>query len=532
MYGLIYFLLQKYVQRKVGPQGWDQALKAAGLEKETFHPNMAYPDEPIFKLVYCLSKKTKIPANDLLTDFGKAIAPDLLALNPGLIKSTWKTLDLIENTDQVIHALVRQERKGANPPSIQCVRLSPTELQMIYASSRKLCSLAKGLCEGAAETFGEELEINETSCMHQGAPFCLMNIKVKPKTVVSWETPFSGKLLESQEMQSSPEESWEMDQLQNFFDPPREASEMARLGNYSIRKLIGVGGMGLVFEVVDLDSKEFRALKLIRPEMLISENHRVRFLREARFLEELESPCIVRVFQIGSYRGLPYLVMPLLKGCTLEAWPANAKPVTLGFLHMLGQHIGNGLQTAHARKLIHRDIKPANVWIAEDLNSAQIMDFGLVLDLNERHRLSQVGILMGTIHYMSPEQMCDGKLSGQSDLYSLGIILYQMVTGKLPFGYLPFLMLIKKVMTEGPVPPSQSNPLVDAEISGVILKLLDGDLGNRTKDAATFLQEWEEAFVPVSSSDPDWAQRVVFHGPFEGSPDQRTAPFTTDEITQ
>lgn len=531
MYGLIYFLLQKFVQRKLGSEGWEQALKGAHLENETFHPNMSYPDTPIFSLIYFLAKKNKISVEALLTDFGKAIAPDLLALHPGLIKSHWKTLDVIENTGGIIHQLVRQMMKGSVPPSIQCVRLSETEVQMIYASSRKLCTLAKGICHGVAETFGERLEIEEPSCMHREDPFCLMNIKL-----VGGPADKVGKAwVEQKELNDTNHgldvDSWEFHELKKFFDPPESPEEVARLGHYSIRKLIGSGGMGLVFEVMDLKNSITRALKLIKPEMLISETHRLRFLREARILAELNSPCIVPVLQVGSYRSLPYLVMPLLQGCNLETWLASPRQVTLEFLYMLGLHIGNGLREAHERRLIHRDIKPGNVWIFEDQKSAQIMDFGLVLDLNEQQRVTKVGVLMGTIHYMAPEQMCDSKLNEQADLYSMGIILYQLMTGKLPFGKLPYLVLIKKLMTEQPVPPHKENKLVPDELSAPILRLLESDIQARTRDASAFILEWKESFRQLSSRDPDWASRVVFTGPFYLHEEEKTTQWTSDEMT-
>jgi predicted hydrocarbon binding protein len=177
MHGVIFFELHNFVDASMPAGSWYQLLEAAGLSSHFYTPLGAYPDEELAALVTAASEKTGQPATALLESFGEFIAPELIQMYPHLIRPEWKTLDVIEHTEKVIHAVARSQA-GARPPVLKATRSSPGELQLVYSSPRKLCSVAKGITRGLAKFFGEEVRIEETACMHAGAPECRISLTV------------------------------------------------------------------------------------------------------------------------------------------------------------------------------------------------------------------------------------------------------------------------------------------------------------------------------------------------------------------
>jgi serine/threonine protein kinase len=205
--------------------------------------------------------------------------------------------------------------------------------------------------------------------------------------------------------------------------------------------------------------------------------------------------------------------MPILDGCTLDEWFRQSQKVTFGFLYMLGIHLAKGLKATHDKGLVHRDIKPSNIWISGNGMSAKIMDFGLVLDTNETQRFTRVGVLMGTVHFMSPEQMNDGPVDARADLYCLGLILYLCCTGRLPYGQLSFLQMIKALFFVKIVPPHEQNSTVPLKVSECIMRLLDVKPETRLGNSSDFIQAWEDAFAALGR-DSTANQECVYRGHF------------------
>jgi hypothetical protein len=172
MHGIIFTELRKYVDEKLGGQAWGQLLGAAGLKGRMYLPIQEYPDAEAVTLVTTAAQVTGIEAGVILEDFGQFIAPSLLGMYRTLVRPEWRTLDVLEFTEDTIHRVVRQRNPGAKPPELKTQRLSPTELRLTYTSHRKLCHVAKGIVRGLAKHFGEEISIEETSCMHSGAAAC------------------------------------------------------------------------------------------------------------------------------------------------------------------------------------------------------------------------------------------------------------------------------------------------------------------------------------------------------------------------
>jgi hypothetical protein len=180
VHGLIFAELKKYVVHRLGGQAWNDLLRAAGMEGALFLPSQVYPDEQLAALVRTASEVTGKGQGDILEDFGGFIAADLLSMYRAQISPTWRTLDIVEHTERLIHTTVRVKIPGAKPPELVATRLSPTSLRLEYRSARKLCPLARGLARGIAEQHKEHLRVSEPSCMLRGDALCDLRLDVAP----------------------------------------------------------------------------------------------------------------------------------------------------------------------------------------------------------------------------------------------------------------------------------------------------------------------------------------------------------------
>jgi heme-NO-binding protein len=172
MHGTIFAELKKYVTTKFNEQAWEQLLNDSGIGPRIFLAFQNYPDEEALALVAAANQLTGIPVPALLEDFGDFIAPDLIAMYRHLIKPEWRTLDLIEHTEETIHHLVRLSTKGAQPPLLKCSRPNPDQVIITYTSPRKLCALAVGISKGLAKHYGETVDVFQRTCMLQYDPAC------------------------------------------------------------------------------------------------------------------------------------------------------------------------------------------------------------------------------------------------------------------------------------------------------------------------------------------------------------------------
>lgn len=177
MLGLIFTQLQKYVNSKFDYATWKLLLEKSNLKNKIFSPGEMYPDEEALAIVSAASETTKIPAADILEDFGKFLVPDLLRVYSTSVKPEWKTLDMLENIEGTIHRAVRQRDAGASPPKLICKRTSLSSVEITYSSARKLCPLAIGLIKGVAEHYQEQVQITEVTCMLKGDEACRIVIE-------------------------------------------------------------------------------------------------------------------------------------------------------------------------------------------------------------------------------------------------------------------------------------------------------------------------------------------------------------------
>ena len=178
MHGIIHLELQKFVIGRYGEQAWSELTRRADLSGEIITPLKVYPDEHLLRLVKVASELTEVPILDLLEAFGEALVPAYVTLYGALLKPEWRTLDVIEHTEETIHRVVRMRQPGAEPPRLYAQRTRKDEVVLTYDSPRKLCAVARGIGRGLANHFAERLTISESSCMHRGDPSCSIAFRV------------------------------------------------------------------------------------------------------------------------------------------------------------------------------------------------------------------------------------------------------------------------------------------------------------------------------------------------------------------
>jgi serine/threonine protein kinase len=287
-----------------------------------------------------------------------------------------------------------------------------------------------------------------------------------------------------------------------FLAPAQGPDEMGRLGHYRVLRILGAGGMGIVFEAEDTQLQRRVALKAMKPAVLTPGN-RERFLHEARATAAIEHDHIVTIYQVGEDSGVPYLAMKLLQGKSLEdKLKEEGGWLPVPEVLRIGREIAEGLEAAHAKGLIHRDIKPANIWLEGERGRVKIVDFGLARAAEADLNLTQEGLVMGTPAYMAPEQADDKPLDHRCDLFSLGSVLYRTATGQFPFKGKDSMAIMMALATKQPDPPREIDPLVPAPLSDLIMRLLAKDPDERPANARTVCDAIEAIEQELRSAPP------------------------------
>ena len=273
--------------------------------------------------------------------------------------------------------------------------------------------------------------------------------------------------------------------------PPTFAAGAMVADRYLVEVEIGRGGMATVYRAKDLELSEEVALKVFRP-MPDDEDGLSRFRQELKVSRRLVHPNITRVYDMGVYKGQRYISMELLVGHSLEELNGPPWPLRRGLDCLI--QVCQGLGAAHAHGVIHRDIKPGNLFLTQE-GLAKIMDFGVARQ-RAAHGITQVGMIIGTPEYVSPEQI-RGEVAGEtSDLYALGVVAYEMFTGRKPFVHDELVPLLQMHLLAPPDPPSQHKPGLPSDLDAAILTLLRKDPRHRFQSARAV----EEALAAIRGS--------------------------------
>ncbi|MCJ7579299.1 MAG: protein kinase [Candidatus Aminicenantes bacterium] len=276
---------------------------------------------------------------------------------------------------------------------------------------------------------------------------------------------------------------------------------------YQVIEELGLGGMGRVYKVLDKTVDEKVALKLLNPDIAAQPQTIERFRNELKLARKISHRHVCRMYDLSESEGMPFITMEYISGEDLKSLIRRAGQISVGKALNLTQQILEGLDEAHRRGVVHRDLKPQNIMVDMDGN-AKITDFGIARSIKTKG-LTGTGIIIGTPEYMSPEQVEGKPVDQRSDLYSLGIILYELVTGKLPFeGDTPLSVAVKHKIEE-PRAPQDINAHIPRDLNRVILKCMAKDRKQRYQNAAELLSDLKkieegvpttEKFVPLKKT--------------------------------
>jgi serine/threonine protein kinase len=268
--------------------------------------------------------------------------------------------------------------------------------------------------------------------------------------------------------------------------------EFERLAEYRIVRRIGRGGMGSVYEAEDTALNRRVALKVISAALAASADQRARFTREARAAAAINHDHVCPIYQVGEANGRSFLAMPLLAGETLAGRLRRESKLPVAAAVRVAREIAEGLVAAHAAGIIHRDIKPANVWLealAGKPERVRLLDFGLACPPQEDGLLTAPGSVIGTPAYMAPEQARGKKVDERADLFSLGVVLYEMLAGRRPFAGRDPMSILASVLADDPVPPKAHAAEIPSALSALVVRLLAKDRTKRPPSAQAVVDE-------------------------------------------
>jgi serine/threonine protein kinase len=277
-------------------------------------------------------------------------------------------------------------------------------------------------------------------------------------------------------------------------------------GKYRLDSFLSQGGMGAVYRATHIMLGKTIAVKLIKPELVTSSEVVRRFQREARAATALNHPNIVAVYDLGQTSdGTLYIAMEFVDGPSLKEAIERGHGVAPARAVMLLQQVAAALSRAHRHGIVHRDLKPHNIMLARGDDGREVVklvDFGIAKTFNEATQLTSTGFPIGTPHYMPPEQASGSAVDARSDLYSVGVILYEMLTGNVPFDDMSTPAILIKHLKEAPIPPSIKTPgVIPPVLDEIALRLLEKDPANRYQTAEELAAALDQAATTIDAPD-------------------------------
>jgi serine/threonine protein kinase len=290
--------------------------------------------------------------------------------------------------------------------------------------------------------------------------------------------------------------NWNEAMVKQLLDPPSHPEMLGRLGRYEMERMIGSGGMGIVFKAFDTELNRVVAIKLLAPYLAARSSARKRFAREARAAAGVRDDHVVPIFNVESEHEPPFLVMQYVAGGSLQEKLDRDGPLEVAEVLRIGLQTAKGLAAAHAQGLIHRDVKPSNILLDEGVERALLTDFGLARAEDDAC-LTRSGFHPGTPHYMSPEQVRGDAIDGRSDLFSLGCVLYTLCTGRSPFRADTSYAVMRRITDEIPRPIRELNADIPQWLESIVMKLLSKTRDDRFSSADKVAELLEDCLAHV-----------------------------------
>ena len=290
--------------------------------------------------------------------------------------------------------------------------------------------------------------------------------------------------------------SFSHDTVLKLLAPTDDDRMIGRLGTYEVVGVIGSGGMGVVLKAFDAALNRYVAIKVLAPHLGSSGAARKRFSREAQAAAAVVHDNVIEIHGVADADGLPYLVMPYVRGPSLQRRLDDEGPLALVEILRIGMQAATGLAAAHAQGLVHRDVKPANILLADGVERVKLTDFGLARAADDAS-LTRTGVIAGTPQYMSPEQARGESVDQRSDLFSLGSVLYAMCTGRSPFRAETSYGVLRRITDEEPRPIREINPDVPQWLCRIIARLMSKQPDDRFESASEVAELLEECLAHV-----------------------------------
>lgn len=284
------------------------------------------------------------------------------------------------------------------------------------------------------------------------------------------------------EIDNAPSQDNLTQRLAALLGPTDNPSMLGRIGSYEIIGLLGYGGMGAVFKAHDPGLNRYVAIKILLPHLALSGAARARFRREGQAAAAIIDDCVLPIYVVDEWQGIPYLVMQYTRGVSLQKRIHDRGPLELKEILRIGLQAARGLAAAHAQGLVHRDVKPSNILLDGSVDRAFLTDFGLARAVDDAS-LTASGIIAGTPQYMSPEQVRAESVDHRSDLFSLGSVMYAMCTGHAPFRAESSYAVLRLISDKDPRPIRELNPDIPEWFVETITKLMEKRVEERYQSA-------------------------------------------------